>query len=382
MGLRSKRVETVLGPIQFRRSLFVCPECGKSCFPGDQLLGIEGTCYSPGAKRMIARAGSRTSFVEAEEDLRVYAQLEVGCKQVERIAEEVGAAIEQWDKQRRSEAVQAEAKPTPRRGETPRTRESEIPTMYVSFDGTGIPMRRQEVEGRRGKQADGSAKTREVKLGCVFTQTCVDDEGRPVRDPNTTTYVGAIEDSETFGERIYGEAVARGLERAKRLVALTDGAAYNKSILEMHFPEALWVIDLYHAREHLNNLGKLLLPEGEKPEGKHPWAKLLDQGEIDRLLQEATKKLPRSGERKRKALTEMNYFRENAPRMRYGHFRAQGIFVGSGVIEAGCRTLVAQRLKQSGMFWSVAGANAIIAARCCLYSNRYEQYWEDRLPAA
>jgi len=81
-------------------------------------------------------------------------------------------------------------------------------------------------------------------------------------------------------------------------------------------------------------------------------------------------------------VTEMNYFRENAPRMRYGHFRAQGIFVGSGVIEAACRTLVAQRLKQSGTFWSVAGANAIIAARCCLYSHRYEHYWEDRIPAA
>ena len=122
----------------------------------------------------------------------------------------------------------------------------------------------EELRGRRGKQADGSAKTREAKLGCVFTQTTTDAKGFPVRDPRSTSFVGAIESAENFGWRIYGEAVRRGLTQAQQAVVLGDGAEWVKNLAQMHFPEATFIIDLYHARQHVSELCKILLTSNEK----------------------------------------------------------------------------------------------------------------------
>lgn len=311
----------------------------------------------------MARAGSRTSFVEAEEDLREYAGVEVGRKEIERVAEAVGKQIETWRfedlYQRKDEEKQ------------------KIPTLYISFDGTGVPIQRRELKGRRGKQPDGTTKTREVKLGCVFTQTSTDQENNPIRDPDSTTYTGAIETSGEFGWRIYHEARIRGLHRTRRVVALTDGAKYNKTIVQTHFPHAVHIIDLYHAREKLSELTQLLVPESDREKQLMAWLNLLDRGAIKTLLNMIRKYLPRSGKRRKKGLTLIGYFQENASAMRYQKFRGQGFFVGSGVVEAGCRTIIGQRLKKSGMFWSVAGANAIIASRCCQLSHRFEDFWED-----
>ena len=125
-------------------------------------------------------------------------------------------------------------------------------------------MTKGELDGRKGKQLDGSAKTREAKLGCVFTQTTIDEKGRAVRDPESTTFTGAIESAEDFGWRIYGEAVRRGLRSAQQVVTLGDGAEWVKNIADTHFPGATHIIDLYHAKEHVANLCKLLFGSNEK----------------------------------------------------------------------------------------------------------------------
>ena len=151
--------------------------------------------------------------------------------------------------------------------------------LYVSFDGTGVPMRKSELHSSKGKGPDGKARTREVKLGCIFIQIATDEAGWPVRDPYSTTYVGAIESSELFGLRIYQEAVRRGSEQAHKIVVLIDGARYNKSIASTHFPEAVNIIGLYHAREHLSGLAKtlgiddaqlLVRPSGHGSSREHP----------------------------------------------------------------------------------------------------------------
>jgi hypothetical protein len=250
--------------------------------------------------------------------------------------------------------------------------------LYIEYDGTGVPVRRAELAGRKGKQPDGSARTREVKLGCVFTQTALNEEVRPVRDPNTTTYVGAIESSEAFGRRVYAEALRRGLYDHTQIVLLTDGAHYNKSIAELHFPNAVHIIDLYHAFQHVHDLVTLLVPDKLRETTEERWTDLLGHGDVEQLVQCAREYLPRAGGSRGKGLTGVNYFRTNAEFMRYDAFRAKGFFVGSGVIEAGCKTVIGARLKASGMFWSVKGANAIITLRCCVCSRRFEQFWEDR----
>jgi len=371
-GLRSKSLLTLLGPVDFQRSMFRCESCGAARYPGDEWLDVVGTSRSPGLRRMMARAGSRSTFKEAREDLKIYAGIQVSPKDVERVAEGVGEDIETWAKKERDQQMA--------RAELPEIG-PEIPLLYISFDGTGIPMIPKAVHGRRGKQKDGSARTREVKLGCVFTQTTTGAEGKPIRDPGSTTFVGAIETAEEFGDRIYAEAVRRGLHRAQRVVVIGDGAVWIRNLVEKHFPGAIQILDLYHAREHLADLAKLLIPDDpERSEAMREYCwDLLDNGEVERILTRARAYRPTNAEILEKVEQEIAYLETNCSRMRYAEYRQAGFFVGSGVIEAGCKSVIGQRLKRSGMEWSLRGANAIIALRCNLVSGRFEDYWEERV---
>jgi len=368
-GVREKIIRTILGPVRFARSRYVCPSCGRVEYPGDELVGVEGTGFSPGLRRLLVRAGSRESFGEAAEDLHLYAAVKVDAKDVERVAESVGRQIEDWMRAQGSASVL-------RSGGQPAD-EEKIPLLYVALDGTGVPMRQSELQGTKGKGPDGRAHTREVKLGCVFTQTRLDQDGNPVRDPDTTSYTGAIEPSVDFGHRLHAEAVRRGLKGAGRVVVLSDGADYNHTIAREHFSTATHIIDFYHASQRLSLLIKEDTPHRLNGPFHQKCYDLLEEGRIEELIERLRQGLPRSGKRRRQGLGRIKYFAQRVEQMRYGEFRRQGLFVGSGVIEAGCKTLIGKRLKQSGMFWSVRGANALIAARCCLYSGRFEQFWED-----
>ena len=370
-GVRHKEVLTILGPVSYRRSMFQCPVCQTTRYPGDEELDIVETTRSPGLRRMMARAGSRSTFKEGREDLKIYAGIQVSAKDIERVAEGMGQQMEAWGAEERKEIL---------RDHEPRSPDKTIPILYVSYDGVGVPMTQEELAGRKGKQADGSAKTREAKLGCVFTQTTTDLKGFPVRDPDATSFVGAIEPVEEFGWRIYGEAVRRGLSKAQRVVVLADSAQWTKSLAQMHFPEATFIVDLYHARQHVSELCKTLFARSEKKirQQRIRWWTDLDDGKVEKIIRQAQQQLPEDAEAKKKAETEIHYLEKNVQHMRYAQFRAQGLFVGSGVVEAGCKTLIGQRLKQSGMEWSVRGANAIISLRCILTSGRFEDYWESR----
>jgi hypothetical protein len=370
-GLRGKQLLTILGPVPYARSMFRCPLCQATRYPGDEVLDVMGSTRSPGLRRMMARAGSHATFKVGQEDLSVYAGIEVSAKDIERVAEGIGQQMESWSSRERQEML--------KQGQAQRSDKS-LPILYISYDGTGVPMTPGELRGRRGKQADGSAKTREAKIGCVFTQTTTDAKGFPVRDPDSTSFVGAIESAEEFGWRIDAEALRRGLPQAQRVVVLGDGAEWVKNLAQMHFPEATLIIDLYHARQHISELCKVLFATDEKKivQQRIRWWTDLDDGRVDKIIHQAQQQLPRDPEAKKKPEAEIHYLQKNKQHMRYATFRSQGLFVGSGVVEAGCKTLIGQRLKQSGMEWSVRGANAIISLRSMIKSNRFEEYWEAR----
>lgn len=367
-GRRSKGLVTTLGAVPFRRSFYQCEPCRQSRFPDDECLDIVNTTYSPGVRRLMARAGSQTQFEQAAEDLLCYAGLKLEAREIERVAEEVGRQVEQWLSQEQEQIVRAGPSIPAPLGPGAK--------FYISFDGTGIPVRKSELLGRKGRQADGSARTREVKLGCVFTQVGLDKEGRPQRDPDSTTYVGAIESSTLFGWRMYAEASRRGLEQAQTVIVLTDGQRYNRTITQTHFPGAVHIVDLFHAYEHLTLIAHILW--GSEAESPKTWRDLLEAGDIKRLVGKAGQKLPCSPKAKKALAKELAYFENNASCMRYADYRQKDFFVGSGVVEAGCRTVIGERLKQSGMRWSVRGANAIIALRCCIMSGRFEDFWAAR----
>ena len=370
-GKRSKGLRTILGEVTLRRTRWVCPLCGAVRYAADAALDAAGTGFSPGLRRLMADRGAKEPFGEGAQTLGLHAAVRVDAKDIERVAEATGRQAEAWMQEQGAAALALAGCGRPTVAQSPQT-------LYIEYDGTGNPMRREELEGVAGKAPDGKAKTREAKIGCVFTQTTLDKEGRPVRDQASTSYVAAIENSTDFGHRIRQEAVRRGLPQAGRVVVLCDDQAYNRTIRDEHFAQALRIVDHYHACEHLAAFVREVARRPLDGPDHQRCYQALDEGRIEDLLEDLAKMLPRVGPRRKKGLREMAYFRRNAEAMRYGQFRRQGLFIGSGVVESSCRTIVGKRLKQPGMFWSLPGANAILALRCCILSHRFEDFWEQR----
>ena len=374
-SFRQRHLLSALGPLDYTRAYYLCPHCHQGHSPRDRELGVEGTAYSPGVRRMMAVVGSEASFQQGREQLALLAGLEVTSKAVERQAEAIGAAIEA--------AEQAEIR-CAKQLELPVVCAPAVPILYIEMDGTGVPVVKAECVGHAGKTEGQPARTREVKHGCVFTQSGRDEKGRPMRDEASTTYVAAIESAEDFGLRLYTEAWRRGWQRARKKVVIGDGALWIWNLADQHFPGALQIVDLYHARQHLWELAPKLFPDdlAARKRWLAPTLDCLEKGKIEALGKLLRQTRPPSAEAERALHNDAEYFQRNAARMRYPSFRAQGLFVGSGVVEAGCKEVIGSRLKRSGMFWSVEGANAILALRCCRLSGRFEDYWESQNEAA
>lgn len=356
---RTRKVQCLLGGFELERGYYKTEEGW--VFPMDRILGLIGS-YTPGLAKMMCRAaGTDGSFCEAEDTLRIYAGAKVPASQIRAVAQQIGPAIAEWSPLREESRCQ------------------KVPTMYISYDGTGVPMRKEETQGRKGKQPDGSAITRELKLGCVFTSHTTDEEGNPLRDTDSTTYVASFDPAEEFADVLLAEARLRGLGKAKRKVVLGDGAHWIWKKAGTHFPQAVQILDYYHAREHLTVLAEALFPgkaEHDTPIDK--WIQWLESDQVLRIAEDATGRLPRSGKRRKNAKREIGYLRSNAKRMIYATFKSKDYFIGSGVVEAGCKTVVGKRTKQSGMFWKVDGAQNILDIRTAVIGNTYDGYWEHR----
>lgn len=366
---RSKTFQTVLGALQLERAYYHCPACGQGFCPRDASLGIQYRSLSPGVLRMVASVAARVSFEESSVLLDQLAAVTVGPKQVERHAEALGRQVDDDEKQ---ETAPMDQTPLP-------------PTLYLGIDGTGIPVRASELTGRSGKQADGTAKTREVKLCTIWSAEARDQEGHPVRDPGSVSYSAAIESAATpdasqvrseFTERVLRETTRRRFCQAERTVVIGDGAPWIWNIARELFPHAIQIVDRFHVKQHLSDLAKALHPAS--PAQAKLWAQhqhdQLDEGKLAALLR-ALRSFMNSSEEARKCY---HYIRRNRHRMRYSRFHHLGLCTSSGVVEAGCKVAIATRLKRAGMHWTVLGSNAIIALRCCILSGRFEDFWERR----
>ncbi len=370
VGRRAKTYQSVLGELTLARASYHCPACQAGFCPRDRALGLEDASLSPGVQRMVGLVGAMVSFEEGHELLHELGGVEVPTKHVERAAEALGREIAQDER---------------RVVEPPPADEPVAPTLYLGMDGTGVPMRASELEGRAGKPPDGSAKTREVKLCTVWSAEGRDEEGTPVRDAGSVSYSAAIESAaqrdtdeqpSAFAERVVREATRRGFERAARRVVLGDGAPWIWNLASEHVPDARQIVDRFHAKQHLSDVAKAIWEPGS--ETGEPWARArhdeLDAGDLDAVL----RALAVHADAVDDARKCVEYLRTNRGRMQYAEFHAAGLCTSTGVVEAGCKVAIGTRLKRTGMHWTVAGADAIIALRCCKLSGRFEDFWERR----
>jgi hypothetical protein len=364
-GYRDKSFDTVLGLVTLTRAWYHCAQCGHGFAPRDAELGVVGASMSPGLAAMNNRAAAALPFGRAATLLEELAGVALTAKRAERAAEASGAAAAKAARERARLIAARRLGPLP---------PSPVPDkLYAVIDGTGVPMTSKETAGRDGKGEDGRARTREVKLAVFFTQDKLDKDGYPVRDKDSSSVIAAFEPAAAFADLVKAEGIRRGADHVRQFTIIGDGAAWIWGIATSKFPEATQIVDLFHAREHLHDLARSL--EFMLGDSKDAWlaARLedLDYGYIDGICQ-AARAYPLTGIKKDELDTALGYFENNAPRMRYHWFRQCGLFVGSGVVEASCKTVISQRLKQSGMHWTVNGADAIIALRCQEASSQQE----------
>jgi len=365
-GRETVSVDCIFGSFHLERDYYYHEGKKLGHHPADAALGLEGGC-TPALARLICLEGAdENSYQKAEDHLRETGGIHVSARQVQRLLQQVGVAAQTWQE---------------RQALVPEPQSQAAPVMYVSADATGVPMRKKELEGCAGKQPDGSAKTRMAYLGCVFTQHKTDEEGHPIRDYQSTTYVSSFKSIDEFGPQLRQEAIRRGLALARQVVLLVDGASGLAHMGRLCFSNATQIVDFYHALEHAGRVLEALLGSKEHPDYKKRlgrWARGLLKDRVEKLIAQVRQEC--AGRSCAAAVEkELGYFVNNVERMRYGTFRRQGFFIGSGVVEAGCKTIIGARCKQSGMFWSETGAENILALRCINYSRRLDEFWKQRL---
>jgi hypothetical protein len=367
-GCRPKTVSTVLGPVQVMRAWYHCRDCKRGFAPRDDQLGVAGTPLSPGLAEMIARAGAEVPFGKAAALLADLAGVTVSARTVERSAEASGAAA------RTAGAAEAAAlrartlRPLPPPGPVP-------DMLYVEVDGTGVPVRPSETEGRPGKDEDSTAGTREIKLARFFTVSRLDDDGNPVMDPGSSTYVATFDGKDALAGLVEAEYLRRNGERFRQIVAIGDGAAWIWTMAAKLYPHATHIVDVWHAREHLTDLAAhLAFITPDPAQWLEDRGAELGAGNIAAIIT-AARQYPLAGAKAEELDKKLGYFERNAPRMRYQHFRGLGMFTGSGAIEGAIKAIVVQRAKQSGMHWTTSGAASIIALRCQHASGRWDELW-------
>lgn len=357
VSYRDKHLDTVLGPITVRRAWYHCPECRHGTAPLDEALRIAASSLSPGLRAMLDRAGGAAPFAQARSLLADLAGLTVNTKRIERAAEADGATAAAADAEHAHATLSGRITALRPTGPLP-------DKLYLAVDGTGVPMTAAETAGRAGKGEDGRARTREAKLAALFTQTRLNDDGYPMRDPDSTSYLATLDPVEHFADLLDAHARHRGSEHIRQVVILGDGARWIWNLANTRFPAATQIVDLFHAREHLHELADLLSFITVDPDTwRTERLAELDAGDIDAIVH-AARVYDLSGPKADQLDKTLAYFETNAHRMRYAHYRALGLFVGSGVVEAGCKTVIGQRLKLSGMHWSTRGATSITTLRC------------------
>jgi Uncharacterised protein family (UPF0236) len=359
-------IDCIFGSFPLQRDYYYHEGKKEGHYPADAALGLEGG-HTPALARLACLEGAdQASYQKAQEHLHETGGIQMSARHIQRLVQSVGAAAQKWQER---EAL------------TPLPGAQAVPIMYISADGTGVPMRKEELKGRGGKQPDGSAKTRMANLGCVFTQHKKDEKGHPIRDHESTTYVSSFRSISEFGPMLRQEAIRRGLALALQVVLLIDGAVGLANMGVDCFLSAIQIVDFYHALEHAGKVLVALLGSKEHPDYKRRlgrWAKRLLKDQVQKLIAET--RLECVGKSMAQAVEkELGYFVNNVARMQYGTFRRQGFFIGSGVIEAGCKTVIGSRCKQSGMFWREPGAENILALRCIHSSRRLDQFWKERL---
>ena len=353
VGHRAKNINTIFGWIKIERAYYHCRHCGVGLAPYDIDSGLGPGQLSAGLAKACCLLAVDDSFEQTSRKIeRLFGQ-KVSPNTIDRLTHQVGAVLLQDADQELSDFQSnrhiPKAQITPKR-------------LYIAADGTTV----HEIDGWH-----------ESKLGVIYWEN--------ERKHRSSYYVGRFDNSEIFGWHLWLQACRCGLREANEVVFLGDGAPWIRNERRRHFGRATFIIDWYHASEHIWDCAKVLFGEGSKATEK--WVKRREswlwEGRTRKLLNDLQKQQKQHRGRKRKSLAGLHkYIRDNEQEMRYDVFRAKGYDIGSGAVEGACKCVVGKRLKQSGMIWSRTGSSAILALRVVWLNAKWEQLWQTKPLAA
>jgi hypothetical protein len=403
VGYRRKKILTLFGVVEFNRPYYHCKakkeeeegdeeqaeKCSQGRCPVDEVWGVEGKRTTPGVQRHVSYLCATLTFEEAAETFQRFLPLGMSPRQALNLMIPVGKALEEKE----DEAVKAlfdralKAKTDDDR-ESSENIKKDIYRLYIELDGIFARIRRGSVPMEEHELKRIGDIYREIKVGATFLAERGPEhselvEGVYIDTPQkgSMRYVARRTAKGGFGPLLYALAEATGLSRAQQVVVLGDGAVWIWKLVAEHFPDAVQIVDLYHAEEHVWEVAHAVY--GHKGQKAELWAKqactLLVNGKIKELVQEISKlpKIsPAEGESRTIPERAVDYFTTNAERMRYPQFRAQGMHIGSGIAEAACKTVVGVRAKGTGMRWTPEGLDAVLPLRAAKLSGTYDQFWE------
>jgi len=357
-GYRTRQIKTVLGPLPYRRAYYRCPTCGTAHYCGEQALGLDGGCFSLPAQEAISLVCSEVPFERARVLLHRLSGLPFVASQAEHLCQTHGQRIGQAQQQECRQLFAGALELVP---------EQRDHRLYITLDATKTRFRDD---------------WHDTRLAAIY-------DALPGRDgidepQRTTTIACARRHLEAFGQSLYQEAARRGLDHAREVMVVADGAPWIWNQAAEHFPQATQILDFYHASERLHTVGRSVYGEGTK--AAREWADRnvghLSAGDWKRLLCSLKALRPRSAEGREAVRTALGYFHSNRQRMDYPAYRARGLHIGSGVVEAACKCVVATRCKRTGMRWTEPGVQAILSLRTLLLNDRWDEYWQPLKAAA
>jgi len=357
LGARAKTLHLTLGDVPLARQCGYCPACRQTWAPLDRQLGVDQSGRSPRLVEAIALLGTELPFAPAADRLAQLCGVRVGASQVQAVTEAAGRTLAA---QQAAEAARAFA-PGARPPALPPV-ERATPWVIVALDGVLVPHQ----DGHREVRTGAVAAVRPQDLAAAWP-------------PVPWRYVVHPGDVATFGQFLCLEAHRQGGGQAVRVIVLGDGAHWIWHLAAEHFPDAVHIVDYWHANEHLWAAGRALFGEGDARVA--PWVaaagKRLREGAVQDLLAAWGEATPKQAEA---FAAELTYFQNQAPRMAYDQYEAAGYPIGSGAVESANRHVVGVRVKQAGMRWTAPGVAGVLALRALLRSARWDQWWATQSP--
>jgi hypothetical protein len=382
---RVTTIWSVFGKVVYRRAYYAGCTCGQGQAPVDSRYGIEPGKVTAGLAHLVALSGIHKAFEEGRKWLKEYLLFEVSENTVRAETQKMGELQRQADMEL-METMQAEAELQKRERSQPPTPD----ILYGSIDAAKV---RIEPRDEKEKALANRETWRDVKAGCWYEAETVPQRQQSVRQKDKAQREGVvlraknqqyfcdIEKAEEFGKLLWATGCAVGADRARTLVFICDGAVWIWNLIVHYFPNAIQIVDWYHAVDRLKRIAEEAFSTAEE---RQDWLENstedLWQGRVEAVIEACQLLVKKSNLAKQSLL----YYDNNRERMRYAQFRAAGYLMGSGVIESGCKQIVAQRLKLPGAQWNVEGAVLTAKARTAWMSGNWHKLVSarSRLPLA